>query len=284
MSGSDSVMSRANIYERLADVVAEIDTPRAFGRVKVAHGDKVEVEGLALPLGGVAFVGRPDGTLVEGEVVGVSRSSTRLRLLGSADGVVAGAEVEFGSSSPVARLSRAMMGRSTDALARPVDGLGPFPGAVPVALARSSPRTRRARRTLVRGGEPEDRAAFLAEAAVQHEGPVVALLVGGAEGSHRQFFEMMGTTGARTARVVEPGRISRTRARRAARVAGTLALLLADAEGRPALVVVDWRVPGPSPLGLAFLEASKSLWSLGRGAHDADFDSVIEVAAKREVA
>jgi len=277
-------MPRANLYERLAKAVRVIDPPRALGRVKLARGDKVEVEGLALPLGGVAFVGRSDGTFAEGEVVGVSRNTTSLRLLESGDGVVAGAEVEFGSSSPVARLSRAMMGRSTDALARPADGLGPFPGAVPVPLARSSPRTPRPRRTLVRGGTPEERAAFLAEAGVEHNGPVVALLVGGAEGSHRRFFEMMGKTGARTARVVEPGRVSRTRARRAARLAGTLAPLLADAEGRPALVVVDWRVAGPSPLGLAFLEASESFWSLERGGREDDFDSVVDVVAKREVA
>jgi len=284
MSGGESVMSSANLFKRLAKVVRVIDPPRALGRVKVARGDKVEVEGLALPLGGVAFVGRSDGTFAEGEVVGVLRNATRLRLLEPGDGVVAGAEVEFGSAAPVARLSRAMMGRSTDALARPADDLGAFPGAVPVPLACSSPRTRRSRRTLVRGGTSEGRAGFLAEAAVEHDGPVVALLVGGAEGSHRRFFEMMGTAGARTARVVEAGRISPTRARRAARLAGTLAPLLADAEGRPALVVVDWRVAGPSPLGLAFLEASESFWSLERGAREDDFDSVVDVAAKREVA
>ena len=47
-----------------------IDTPRALGRVTSAHGIDVEVEGLALPLGGTAFVRRSDGTFVEGEVVG----------------------------------------------------------------------------------------------------------------------------------------------------------------------------------------------------------------------
>ncbi len=97
---------------------------------------------------------------------------------------------------------------------------------------------------------------------------------------------MLGRASARTALVVELGRVSRARAWRAARVAGTLARLLAESENRAALVVVDWRVPVTTPMGLALHGASESLWSLGHGvrARDDDFDSVIDVAAKREVA
>lgn len=276
----------ADIYGRLADVARGIDAPRALGRVAAARGDEIEVEGLALPVGGAAFVRRSDGSVVEGEVMSVSVEGARVRLLESGEGVVAGAPVEFGGRSPVARLSRALMGRAIDALARPADGLGAFPGAVPVALARSSARTRPGARTLVKGGSAYDRARFLARAAADHEGPVVALLVGGAAAVDRRFVEMLGDARARTARVVEPGRVSRARAWRAARVAGTLGGLLSDEEGRPALIVIDWRVPVTQPPGLALHNATVSLWSLGRVAlaRDDDFDSVIDDAAKREVA
>jgi hypothetical protein len=275
-----------NLYARLAETLSGIDTPRALGRVTSARGIDVEIEGLSLPLGGAAFIRRSDGTFVEGEVMSVSMNGARLKLLESAEGVVVGASVEFGGRSPVARLSRSLLGRAIDALGRPADGLGGFPGAVPAQLARSSALNLRARRTLVRGGTWKDRVGILAEAANEHEGPVVALLVGGASASHRRFAEMLDSSSARTARVVEPGRVSRVRAWRAARVAGTLARMLSESEGRAALVVVDWRAPVTTPMGLALHGASESLWSLGREARacDDDFDLVIDVAAKREVA
>ncbi len=283
---SERGMPRENLYERLAEAVSGIDTPRALGRVTSARGTEVEVEGLSLPVGGVALVRRSDGTFAEGEVVGFSEDVEHIELMESGVGVVAGASVEFGGPTPVARLSCALLGRAVDALGRPADGLGAFSGAVPVALARSSARTPRARRTLLLGGTCEDRADFLAEASVEHEGPVVALLVGGVSASHSRFVDMLGGASMRTARVVEPGRVSRARAWRAARVAGTLAGLLADSEDRLALIVVDWRVPVTTPMGLALHGASESLWSLGHAARacEYDFDSVIAAPAKREVA
>ena len=47
-----------------------------------------------------------------------------------------------------------------------------------------------------------------------------------------------------------------------------------------------WRPALATPAGLALHGASGSLWSLGAGtrARDDDFDSVTDVAAKREVA
>ncbi|MHC5057323.1 MAG: hypothetical protein ACYTKD_21830 [Planctomycetota bacterium] len=286
MSGSGSAISRTNLYERLAEAVREVDAPRALGRVAAARGDEVEVEGLALPVGGAAFVRRADGSVVEGEVMGVSAEGARLRLVESGEGVVVGARVEFGGRSPVVRLSRALLGRAIDALARPADGRGALPGTVPVALARSSARTRRAARKLVWGATSEDRASFLARVAAEHDGPVVALLVGGTAASDLRFVETLGPAAARTASVVEPGWVSRARAWRAARVAGTLAGFLAEAEGRPALVVADWRVRVTTPAGLALHGASVSIWSFGAGARarDGDFDSVTDVSAEREVA
>jgi hypothetical protein len=279
-------MPRTDLYDRLAEAVGEVDPPRALGRVAAARGDEVEVEGLALAVGGAAFVRRADGSAAEGEVMAVSAEGARLRLVESGDGVVVGGRVEFGGRSPVVRLSRALLGRAIDALARPADGQGALPGAVPVALACSSARTQRATRRLVRGGTSEDRAGFLARAAAEHDGPVVALLVGGTAASDRRFVEMLGDAKERTARVIEPGWVSRARAWRAARVAGTLAGFLSEEDARPTLVVADWRVRVTTPAGLALHGASVSIWSFGGGARarDGDFDSVTDVSAKKEVA
>lgn len=273
-----------NHFERLADAVADIHAARAVGRAASSRGGRVVAEGLALPVGGWAVVRRADGTPAEGEATGVSPEGAELELVDPADGVVAGAAVEFGGRAPVARLSGSLLGRTIDALCRPVDGRGPFAGAIPVPLSNSSGRRPRATRTLVRGGCAADRAAFLARAAACHDGPIVALLVGGSPASHERFAAMLGDAAARTARVVEPGSPSRARSWRAARVAGALAGFLSEEECRPALVVADWRVPVATPAGL-WLD-SVALWSFGaRCRVDADaFDDETAVDAKREVA
>lgn len=285
MSGSGSATPRS-IYEGLSAVLDSFGAARAFGRVTAARGDEVEVEGLALPVGGTARVRRADGSTVEGEVIGVSDGRARVRLLESGAGVALGAPVEFGHRSPVVRISRALMGRAIDALCRPADGLGAFPGAVPVALAGSSARSGRGTRTLVTGGTRDERTETLAVAAAEHDGPVVALLVGCTGAFDHRFVTMLGRAAARTVRVIEPGRPPRARAWRAARVTGTLAGFLSEAEGAPALVVAEWRVPVTTPAGLALHGTSESVWSLGgtARAREGDFDSVIDVAAKREVA
>ena len=286
MSGSATGMKHSDFYGDLSEALAGFGTARAIGRVTSARGGEVEVEGLALPVGGSARVRRADGSTIEGEVIGVSETRVRVRLFESGSGLAVGAEVEFGHRSPLVTISRALMGRAIDALCRPADGLGAFPGAVPVALAGSSVRTSQGTRTLIVGATREERIEALVRAAVDHEGPVVALLVGGSETCGWRFVKMLGAAAARTVRVVEPGHPPRARAWRAARVAGTLAGFLSEAEAAPALVVAEWRVPVTTPAGLALHGSSESIWSLGGAARarEGDFDRVIDVAAKREVA
>jgi len=256
---------QTNYFQDLAGAVAVLDPPRARGRVAACSGVSAEVEGLAAPVGGWMILSRADGSAIEGEVTGVRSSRTMLELLEPGYGVTPGGPAEFGGRVAMARVSRALMGRSIDATGRPADGRGPVWGGVTVALPQTEAgRSRSSRCTLVRNGDCERRASYLVEAAREHDGPVVALLVGGTNESHEAFREHLGDAAARTACVVEPGRPTPVLLRRAARVAAATAIFLARVEAKRALLVADWRAGGTAPVGVELTESVHSIWSFSR--------------------
>lgn len=267
-----------NYFEDLAASVAVLDPPRARGRVTASTAITAEVEGLAMPVGGWAVLSRAGGAAIEGEVTSVDSSRTRLELLEPGEGIVRGAAVEYGGRIALARVSRALLGRAIDATGRPVDGRGPVWGGVTVALGGLfAGRAVGAGCTLIRSGTAERRTARLVEAAREYEGPVVALLVGGAPVSHEIFRKHLGEAAARTACVIEPGWPAPVRLRRAARVAAALAGFLARVEEKDSLLVADWRAGLPAPVAVELPRSVRSMWSISRA--EEDFAPGADIAA-----
>jgi flagellum-specific ATP synthase len=120
----------ADLIERIAQ------RPRpAGGYVSGARGLVTEVEGLALPVGGLAEIELED-RLVPAEVVGFRDGRTQLIPLVNARGLTAGARVWALADRAMVPCGSFLLGRVIDGLARPLDGGPAFPSGLEVPLHR----------------------------------------------------------------------------------------------------------------------------------------------------
>lgn len=106
------------------------------GVVSAVRGLTVLVDELPVGVGTVVRVGGDgdvDG-LGLGEVVGFTRESAIVMMLGNTAGIRAGQMVEALQSSPVAMVGETMLGRVIDGLCRPLDGLGTMRELSPRAM------------------------------------------------------------------------------------------------------------------------------------------------------
>jgi flagellum-specific ATP synthase len=107
------------------EVARRLQTLRMCGVVSAVRGLTVLVDELPVGVGTVVRVGGEgdvDG-LGLGEVVGFTRESAIVMMLGNTAGIRAGQVVEAMQSSPVAMVGESMLGRVIDGLCRPLDGL-----------------------------------------------------------------------------------------------------------------------------------------------------------------
>ncbi|MBY0113914.1 MAG: FliI/YscN family ATPase [Phycisphaerales bacterium] len=109
-----------------------------IGQVVSIRGMTVLVEDLPLPVGSLVSIRSRAGVehaVTFGEVVGFTREHAVVMLLGQTGGIRAGDRVFGEQSSPTVGVSRQMLGRVLDGLARPIDNAGPILDTHPVPLS-----------------------------------------------------------------------------------------------------------------------------------------------------
>ncbi|GLS46762.1 flagellar protein export ATPase FliI [Methylobacterium brachythecii] len=140
------------------DALAGVETLEVYGRVTAIRGLLVEVAGpiAAMRLGGRIdiAVGTAAAGLVPCEVIGFQGDRALAMPFGSLDGVRRGcpAYVRQDAAGAV-RPTQAWLGRTVDALGRPIDGLGELPQGPAIYPLRADPPPAHARR---RVGAPLD--------------------------------------------------------------------------------------------------------------------------------
>ncbi|MFO0860187.1 MAG: FliI/YscN family ATPase [Phycisphaerales bacterium] len=108
------------------------------GSVVAVKGMSVLVEDFPVPVGAMVMIRSAAGVRAEpipGEVVGFTKEHAIVMLLGQTGGIRVGDIVHAEQSSPTVQVSRFMLGRVIDGLARPIDGLGPIRDPHPVPLS-----------------------------------------------------------------------------------------------------------------------------------------------------
>jgi flagellum-specific ATP synthase len=118
------------------EVARRLQPLRMCGVVSAVRGLTVLVDELPVGVGTVVRVGGEDDVdgLGLGEVVGFTRDSAIVMMLGNTAGIRAGQMVEALQSSPVAMVGETMLGRVVDGLGRPLDGLGTMRELSPRAM------------------------------------------------------------------------------------------------------------------------------------------------------
>jgi len=271
----------AGYYDRLVRVVGSLVPSRA--RVVEADAPAAATavtERPAVSVGSNVVVKLVDGTLVEGEVVSVKDDDRAAeRVDGSRRGVSVAAS-ELCRHTPMVGASVRLLGRTVDCHGRPLDGMGPVAGMVPVAMFRSTRRIHRLRReSLGNARAPElfqgalavartpwpDAGRQLTEIARAHDGPVVAALIGGSLLEHSVFSADLMEAFYRTAIVSVPKECRPFRALRTFRVAATIASYLAR-EGENVLLLVSWRLAAlPSAAETTAPHDVTAVWSIEEG-------------------
>jgi flagellum-specific ATP synthase len=127
------------LLSRLASEIDALDPRRFEGRVTGLSGSLIEVTGPvdALALGARATIQslRP----FRGEIVGFRGDRALLAPFDPIEAIRPGARVAFEGGSPMARPSRAWLGRVIDCFGNPVDGEGPLPQGMKPHLVRAAP-------------------------------------------------------------------------------------------------------------------------------------------------
>ncbi len=143
-----------------ADAVARIEPLETYGRVTAIRGLLVEIAGpvAAMRLGGRVDIAitLPDRreSLVPCEVIGFSGDRAVAMPFGTLDGVRRGCPALIrAESAGSVRPSQAWLGRTIDALARPLDGLGPLAQGPAIYPLKADPPPAHARQ---RVGRPLD--------------------------------------------------------------------------------------------------------------------------------
>ncbi len=128
-----------------------------IGSVAAVRGMTVLAEDLPVPVGAMVSIRAGHSTrhdAVPGEVVGFTKDHAVIMLLGQTGGIRPGDRVHAEQSSPTVNVSRLMLGRVLDGLARPIDGLPPIRDTHPVPLSPepvSPMRRKRIERALATG-------------------------------------------------------------------------------------------------------------------------------------
>jgi flagellum-specific ATP synthase len=154
MPAVDATVSPSRIATAL-QAVDDLETVRIYGRVAAVRGLLVEIAG---PIGAMQVGGRveilvgPDLT-VPCEIIGFSGERALAMPFGSLQGVRRGCEARVMSAAPGVRPSLGWLGRTIDALGRPLDGLGPLPTGPRLYPFRADPPSAHARK---RVGAPLD--------------------------------------------------------------------------------------------------------------------------------
>jgi flagellum-specific ATP synthase len=129
----------ASLLTKLAQEIDAFDPRRFEGRVTGLSGSLVEITGPfeALALGARATM--HGARVARGEIVGFRGDRALLAPYDSIEAIRPGARVVLEGGSPMARPSRAWLGRVIDCFGNPVDGLGPLPQGVKPHLVRAPP-------------------------------------------------------------------------------------------------------------------------------------------------
>jgi len=124
---------------RLANEIDALDPRRFEGRVTGLSGSLVELTGPveALALGARATIqgARP----ARGEIVGFRGDRALLAPYDAIEAIRPGMRVSLEGGSPMARPTRAWLGRVIDCFGNPVDGVGPLPQGLKPHLVRAAP-------------------------------------------------------------------------------------------------------------------------------------------------
>lgn len=125
-----------------AERIRRLDAYRASGAVARVAGHELEVRGLRLAVGDTLTVHARDGERLA-EVVGLGADGAHALLLSGTEGLASGDRVTAGGDALEVIAGDDLLGRTLDALGRPVDGGGPLHGEgidldapVPPALSR----------------------------------------------------------------------------------------------------------------------------------------------------
>jgi flagellum-specific ATP synthase len=131
----------ASLLSRLANEIDALDPRRFEGRVTGLSGSLVEVTGpmdaLALGARGLIQSLHP----VRGEIVGFRGDRALLAPYDPIEAIRPGARVTLEGGAPMARPSRAWLGRVIDCFGNPVDGAGPLPQGLRPHLVRAAPHS-----------------------------------------------------------------------------------------------------------------------------------------------
>lgn len=102
--------------------------PLATGRLTRMVGLTLEAVGLNVPVGTYCQVKKPDGGVVDAEVVGFSDSTTYLMPIRAAEGLRPGLPVTPAFAAQSLRIGEQTLGRIINGLGMPLDGKGPLAG------------------------------------------------------------------------------------------------------------------------------------------------------------
>jgi flagellum-specific ATP synthase len=133
------VSAMPSLLSKLAVEIEQLDPRRFEGRVTGLSGSLVEVTGPmdALSLGARATV--QGAHTARGEIVGFRGDRALLAPYDPIESIRPGARVLLEGGAPMARPSKAWLGRVIDCFGNPVDGAGPLPQGMKPHLVRAAP-------------------------------------------------------------------------------------------------------------------------------------------------
>lgn len=138
-------LTSSNPFAAAAEVLRGFQPLRIAGLVSALRGLTVLVDDLPVPVGSLVSI-RPrvhgaasrfaaaEHNVVLGEVIGFTRDHAVVMTLGDTAGIRPGDEVVGEQATQTALVGHSMLGRCVDGLGRPIDGLGPIHGRIPMPL------------------------------------------------------------------------------------------------------------------------------------------------------
>ena len=128
-----------SLLSKLAEEINALDPRRFEGRVTGLSGSLIEATGPmeALALGARATV--HGHTLMRGEIVGFRGDRALIAPYDAIEAIRPGARVVLEGGAPMARPSKAWLGRVIDCFGNPVDGEGPLPQGLKPHPVRAAP-------------------------------------------------------------------------------------------------------------------------------------------------
>ncbi len=115
---------KVDIFSKYRDVLEEVDTVRATGRVEKITGLTIESHGPDVQYGELCRIRLKSGNYLYAEVVGFNKNKIILMPIGDMKGVVPGADVYAVGSQLFVPVGDALIGRVIDGLGNPIDGKG----------------------------------------------------------------------------------------------------------------------------------------------------------------